>query len=174
MKLNLIESSSECLHSVRKCLHQFAQVITILFVVDLTSFQQWGHLEDSFRNSILENFRFFDFVSNDPYFRKTTMILLFSKIDAFQPTFISRPPQQPFNHPAGGDDVDQAIEYLKAQFAQRGRSPNLLRSHVIGGSSGSDISETYRYITDTVSDILLKRNLSEITIVERFIDDSNF
>lgn len=168
LKLNLIECSDEDLHTLRKCIHQFAQVITILFVVDLTSFQQ-GLSGESFHHSMVENLRLFDFLSNNFYFRETTIILLFSKIDAFLPKFISRPPQHPLYDSAGEDNIGQAIECLKAQFAQRGRPPYLLRSHVIGGSSGSNISGTFRFITSTVGDILIKRNLSEITIVERML-----
>lgn len=39
MELNLIECSYERLHALRKFMHQFANVIIILFVVDLTSFE---------------------------------------------------------------------------------------------------------------------------------------
>lgn len=167
MHMNLIECSYRGLHTIRKCLHQFAHIITVLFVVDLTSFQP-GNSEESFQNSMVQNLNLFDFVSNNSYFQKTTTILLFSKIDTFLPTLISRPPQQPSNRPAGRADVDQTIEFLTARFAQRGRSPNPLRSHIIGGSSGANISETYQFITKTVSDVLQKKNISEIAIVERF------
>ena len=167
MKLHVTECSYERLHKARKCMHQFAPVNPILLIVDLTSFQRQGlFLQESLHNtnSLDENLSWFDYVSNNAYFRKITIVLLFSKIDAFLPKFISPQPQQHrFDHPAaGGDDVvDPAIEYLKAQFVQRGqgngRSPSLLRSHVIGGSNGSDYSETYRFIRNTVWDILLDR-----------------
>lgn len=160
MELNLIECSYECLRTMRKCIHQFARVITILFVVDLTSCSQ-GLSEESSYNSMIESLDFFDFVSNISYFRETTIILLFSKVDTFLPKLISRPFQHPFYDPAGGDDLDQAIDYLRAQFAQRGRSPDLLRSHVIGGRRGSNILGTYRFIADNVRDIMIEGQVTE-------------
>ena len=111
---------------------------------------------------MLENLSLFNSVSNNSYFQETTIILLFSKIDVFLPRLISRPLQKPFNPVENGADVDQNVEYLIAQFAQPGRSPDLLRSHVIGGTNGSNISETYQFITKNVSDILQQRNLSEL------------
>lgn len=73
MELNLIECNYERLHTLRKCLHHFAHVITILFVVDLTSFQQ-GISDESFQNSMLENLSSFKFISNKSYFQETTII----------------------------------------------------------------------------------------------------
>ena len=161
MELNLIECSYECLHTLKKCIHQFARVITILFVVDLTSYNQ-GLSEESSHNSMIESLGLFDFVSNISSFRETTIILLFSKVDAFLPKFISSPLQHPFYDHAGGEDLDQAIDCLRAQFAQRGRSPDFLRSHIIGGRDGSDILGTYRFITDSVRDITIERQATRL------------
>ena len=79
IKLNLLD----CIHTLRKCLHQFAHVIMILFVVDLTSFEQ-GSLDDSLHNIVVEN------SSPTTPTREITIILLFSKIDAFLPRLFSR------------------------------------------------------------------------------------
>lgn len=164
MELNLIECSYECLRTMRKCMHQFARVIAILFIVDLTTSLNQGLSEELSQNSMIDDsIDLFDFVSNISYFAKTPILLLCSKVDAFLPTLISpSSPQRPFHNPAGGgDDFNQMIDYLSAQFAQRGRSPDLLRSHIIGGRAGSDILGTYRYITDSVRDIMIGEQVTD-------------
>jgi hypothetical protein len=146
---------------MKKCIHQFARVVTSLFVVDLTSYNE-GLPEESSHNGVNESLGLFDFVSNISYFRETTIIILFSKVDAFLAKLNSRPLQHPSYDPADGDDLDQAIDHLRAQFAQRGRSSDLLRSHIIGGRSGSNILGTYRFIPDRVRDVVLERQVTNV------------
>lgn len=159
--MNLIECSYERRHALKKCIHQFERVITVLFVVDLASYNQ-GLLEESSHNSMIASLDLFQFVSNLSYFKETSIILLFSKVDAFRKKLVSHPLQHSFYNSTGGHDPDQAIDYLKTQFAQRGRPHDVLRSHIIGGTDGSDVLWTYRFITDAVRDIIIEKNVSRL------------
>lgn len=191
IKWNLIECN---LHALKKCSHQFAHVSAILFVIDLTRFQQ-GRPQELVHDAMVENLGLFDFVFNNPYFKETSVLLLFNKADASSTRFISPSPQHPSCNPANGDGVDRILSYDPAsgsnvdpipvydptdrngidqvviyfidRFIQRLHSPSLLYSHIIGGNSDSNISETFRFIRSAVNDIIIQQSWSMITKKDR-------
>jgi guanine nucleotide-binding protein G(i) subunit alpha len=101
----------------KKFIHQFENITSIVFSVDLSGYDQV--LPDgSNQNQIIESLQVFDSVVNSRWFLRTSVILLFCNAGRFKRKLARSPMSRQFPDYTGGSDVAQASKYIFWRFNQ--------------------------------------------------------
>lgn len=123
-------------HQRRKWLNQFSEVTAVLFVVDILCYDNWM----SEHNEMMERVVLFDSVINSKWFPENTIVLFLSNISEFHRKLARSPLKDHFRDFDGGNDTDQAAEYLLGRFKQVDRSlRNRLYTHLVDPYDASNI-----------------------------------
>jgi guanine nucleotide-binding protein G(i) subunit alpha len=119
-----------------KWIHQFSKVTAILFVVDISCYNNWI----SEHNEMMDRIVLFDSVINSRWFPENTIVLFLSNISEFRRKLARSPLKDHFRDFDGGNDPDQAAEYLLGRFKQVDRSQrNRLYTHLVDPYDASNI-----------------------------------
>lgn len=124
----------------KKFIHQFENITSIVFSVDLSGYDQV--LPDgSNQNQIIESLQAFDSVVNSRWFLRTSVILLLCNMGLFKRKLARSPMGRQFPDYTGGSDVAQASKYIFWRFNQLNRMDLSLFPHLCE-ASGMIIHET--------------------------------
>jgi guanine nucleotide-binding protein G(i) subunit alpha len=112
----------------KKFIHQFENITSIVFSVDLSGYDQV--LPDgSNQNQIIESLQVFGSVVNSRWFLRTSVILLFCNAGRFKRKLARSPMSRQFPDYTGGNDFAQALKYIFWRFNQLNRMDLSLFPH---------------------------------------------
>jgi guanine nucleotide-binding protein G(i) subunit alpha len=98
-----------------KWVHQFGNVTMVIFVVDISSYDALV-FEDPPISRLQENFVFYDSIVNSSWPRRSSILLLFNKVDLLKLKLLRNLLKNYFPDYSGGDDVLKATEYIRDAF----------------------------------------------------------
>lgn len=99
----------------RKWIHFFEEMTAVIFCVAMSDYDQLLS-EDSSQNRMTETLTLFDSIVNSRWFTKSVIILFLNKIDLFRKKIPLSPLNNYFPDCPGGDDVNEAAQYLLSRF----------------------------------------------------------
>lgn len=133
----------------KKWIHQFDNVTSIIFVVDLACYDQ-VLLEESSQNAMMEQLVLFDSVVNSRWFMHTSIILFLSNISVFRQKLARNPLRNYFPDYSGGNDVNRAAKYLLWRFNQVNRAHLNLYPHLTDPNDTTNIRSVFAAIKETI------------------------
>ncbi|KAF6718864.1 Guanine nucleotide-binding protein G(o) subunit alpha [Oryzias melastigma] len=139
----------------KKWIHCFEDVTAIIFCVALSGYDQVLH-EDETTNRMHESMKLFDSICNNKWFKDTSIILFLNKKDLFENKIIKSPLSICFPDYSGPNTYQDGIEYIKAQYDSKNKSPNKeVYSHVTCATDTNNI----QFVFDAVTDVIIAKNL---------------
>jgi len=145
----------------RKWLGFFEGVDAVIFVAALSEYDQ-VLFEDEVTNRMLDALALFDYVCNNKFFVRTSMLLFLNKDDLFREKIarVSIQSLQIFDDYTGAPhDYDGGVEYFRSRFLSCNRSPEEreIFSHVTTATSTENISFVFESCRETILDGNLDR-----------------
>jgi guanine nucleotide-binding protein G(i) subunit alpha len=141
----------------KKWVHQFEGVTSVLFVVDLSSYDQVLP-GDSFKNRVVEALELFESVINCRWFLRSSIILLLNNFERFKQKLVTRPLRDYFCDYSGGNDINRTAKYILSRFNQVNRAHQNLFSHL---TEVTDMSYA-RFVLAAIKQTMLQQALSNI------------
>jgi len=138
----------------KKWIHNFENITSIIFVVDLTDYNQIVLGQEN-TNRMLESLLLFESTVNSRWFMRTSIILFLNNVGTFKEQIARDPLQNYFPDYAGGNDVNRAAKYLLWRFNQVNRAHLNLYPHLVELSDPSSI----RLVFTAVKEIILQNAL---------------
>ncbi|KAH0559728.1 hypothetical protein GP486_003752 [Trichoglossum hirsutum] len=132
--LQMLQPGEQILHrgggydKLNKWMHLLDDVMSVMFVVDLCSYDQTNP-EQPTTSLLMESLALFEWVANSPWFVRTSIILLFNNIGRFKQKLPKEPLQNYLPNYSGGNDVNEVMDYILSHFNQRNRAHRLLFAH---------------------------------------------
>jgi guanine nucleotide-binding protein G(i) subunit alpha len=160
-QLDILISDFEGSGEMKKWLHVFENVTSIIFVVDLDSYDMGS---EPFAIGMMDFLIQFDKVANSPWFATSSIILLFNHIESFTQKLANLPLNDYFPDYTGGNNVVKATSYFLQQFNKNDRASLLLYQHVI---NPHNIATTVRDIIVSVKDTVIENALRHSGIKHR-------
>ncbi|KAJ3445595.1 guanine nucleotide-binding protein g(o) subunit alpha [Anaeramoeba flamelloides] len=99
----------------RKWIHQFDDVSMIIYVVAMSEYDQ-NLFEDENINRMYESLELFDSIASNRIFTRTSIILVFNKMDIFEEKIKKTDPKICFKNYTGGCDFEKAKKFITKQF----------------------------------------------------------
>ncbi|KAG0253388.1 guanine nucleotide-binding protein subunit alpha [Actinomortierella ambigua] len=141
----------------KKWIHCFENVTAIVFLVAISEYDQLL-LEDETVNRMHEALTLFDSICNSRWFVKTSIILFLNKIDRFREKLPISPMKKYFPDYEGGDDYDQACQYILNRFVSLNLSDvKQIYTHFTCATDTNQI----KFVMAAVSDIIIHANLRD-------------
>ncbi|KAG0217065.1 guanine nucleotide-binding protein subunit alpha [Mortierella sp. GBA43] len=141
----------------KKWIHCFENVTAIVFLVAISEYDQLL-FEDETVNRMQEALTLFDSICNSRWFVKTSIILFLNKIDRFKEKLPISPMRKYFSDYEGGDDFDQASQYILNRFVSLNLSDTKqIYTHFTCATDTSQI----KFVMAAVSDIIIQTNLRD-------------
>ncbi|KAG0294945.1 guanine nucleotide-binding protein subunit alpha [Dissophora globulifera] len=141
----------------KKWIHCFENVTAIVFLVAISEYDQLL-LEDETVNRMQEALTLFDSICNSRWFVKTSIILFLNKIDRFREKLPISPMRNYFSDYEGGDDYDEAAQYILHRFVSLNLSDSKqIYTHYTCATDTSQI----KFVMAAVSDIIIQTNLRD-------------
>ncbi|KAE9378589.1 guanine nucleotide binding protein, alpha subunit [Stipitochalara longipes BDJ] len=134
---------------MKKFIHQFENVTSIIYSVDLGGYDQCLPT-DSNRNMLIESLQTFGSVVNSRWFLRTSIILLLCNAGLFSWKLGRSPMSSHFPDYSGGNDVGQASKYIVWRFNQLNRKNLSLFPHLCEASDTSNIQVIFAASKDTM------------------------
>jgi guanine nucleotide-binding protein G(i) subunit alpha len=100
----------------KKFIHQFENVTSIVFSVDLGNYDQVLPGASNQQNLLMESLSVFGSMVNSRWFLRTSIILLLCNAELFRRKLGRTPMNRYFPHYGGGNDVSQASKYIIERF----------------------------------------------------------
>ncbi|KAJ7448947.1 guanine nucleotide binding protein, alpha subunit [Mycena latifolia] len=113
LKMMLTSVHGERVGLPRKWIHHFSEVQAVIFLADLSSYDETILSEDSDEpvNKMREAIRQFEVICTSPYFRNATMALIMNKMDVFTQKLERSPLAAHFPEYSGDADPSAAAQY---------------------------------------------------------------
>jgi len=118
---------------MKKFIHQFENVTSIVYSVDLGGYDQ-GLPTSSKQNPLEESLQTFESVVNSRWFLRTSIILLLCNAELFSWKLSRSPMNRHFPDYTGGNDIVQASKYIVWRFNQLNRNNLSLFPHLCEAS----------------------------------------
>lgn len=99
----------------KKWIHSFENAHILVFVAELAGFNE-PLLEDKDVDCMEESLMLFQSLSQSRWFLKTSIILLFTKVDKLGPKLKTSPLENTFSDYSGGSDIETATAYITEKF----------------------------------------------------------
>jgi GTPase SAR1 family protein len=142
----------------KKWFHCFEHVITaVIFVAAINEYDQVLY-EDGATNRLHETLELFGEICNSRWLAKSAMILFLNKSDLFKEKMKTVDMKCCFQDYDGGDDYDEAIDFLKQEFKMRNSNPRRpLYIHVTCATDTENVQFTF----NAVKDVIVRSGLKE-------------
>lgn len=138
----------------KKWFHNFENVTSIIFVVNLANYDQLL-LEDSSQTKMMESLVLFDSLVNSRWFRRTSVILMLSNVSSFMEKLARSPLSNYFPEYSGGNNVNRAAKYVLWRFNQVNRAHLKIYPHLVNPTDPSNIRVVFAAVSDTIRNNLL-------------------
>ena len=148
----------------KKWIHAFEDVNSIIFTVDLASYDR-VILEETNQNCMVESLDLFASVVNSGWFMRTSIILMMCNVALFKEKLGLFPFQNYFPDYSGGNDVNRAAKYLLWRFNQVNRAQLKLYSHLVEPGDTTAIHLVFAAVKETLltNSLWLSENVGKIT-----------
>jgi guanine nucleotide-binding protein subunit alpha len=144
---------------LKKWIHQFENVDSIIYVVNLAEYDQVV-LEDWSQNRMMASLAFFDSVVNSRWFMRTPVILFLNNVSLFKEKLLRSPLSIYFPDYSGGADVSRAAEYILSRFNQVQRTQLNFYAHLTEEDDTSNLRLVFAVLKEiTNQNDLIKRGL---------------
>jgi guanine nucleotide-binding protein G(i) subunit alpha len=137
-----------------KWIYQFENVTMVIFVVDISSYDELV-FEDPPISRLQENFVFYDSIVNSSWTRRSSILLLFNKVDLLKLKLLRNPLKNYFPDYSGGDDVLKATEYIRDRFLTINCTDRSIHLHLIN----EDDNSISRIVHNTLTDVIIAKNI---------------
>lgn len=141
LSLSMLDISSQRSEK-KKWFHQFEDIDSIIFFVDLSQYDEIIFLDESSKNKLMENLFLFDSVVNSQWLSHASIILLFRNIGPFKEKLESKPLSNYFPDYEDGNHVNEASGYFLSRFERINR----LRLHLYPHFSARSHDDTKRFV----------------------------
>lgn len=128
----------------------FGDVISIVFVVNLTEYDQVLFEDEPSVTRMTESLSLFKSVVNSQWFGQTSIILFLNNVSHFKQKIVDSPLSDYFPDYFGGNDGNEAAKYILSRFNQINSKPLDLYSHFIDPGEANCVSFICRAMEDTV------------------------
>jgi guanine nucleotide-binding protein G(i) subunit alpha len=128
----------------KKQMHQFEGVTSIIFVVDLSCYDQ-----EFPENRMMETLELFDSVVNSRWFMHSSIILLLNNCIRFKNKLATCPLDNYFPDYSGGNDIVRAAEFILLRFNQVNRAQLRLYPQLTDPTATSNLRIVYAAIKET-------------------------
>lgn len=139
-----------------KCFHYFDCITSVVFVVDLDTYDQVSS-ENQPQNKLMESLGLFESVVNSRWFTDTSIILLFSNVTKFKLKLSRSPLGTHFPDYSGGDDVNSAAKYIVWRFNQVNRKNLILYPQITDSSNTINVRLVFSALKETLLNNTLKQ-----------------
>jgi len=136
-------------------MHQFDNVTSIMFVVDLACYDQVLP-EESNKNAMMEQLVIFDGVVNSRLCVNTSIILLLANVSIFKQKMERTPLQNYFPYYSGGNNFNRAAKYLLWHFNQVNRAKLNLYPHIVDPCGGPSTTQA---VFSAIRETMLQKEL---------------
>jgi len=133
----------------RKWIHQFENVTSIIFSVDISCYDQVLS-EELNQTMIMERLVQFDSVVNSPWFKHTSVIMLLCNVDLCKRKLTRKPLRDYFPDFSGGEDVIKAAKYFLWRFSQLNPAKLNLYPYLCETSDFSSVRLVFSAIKETI------------------------
>ncbi|KAJ3440817.1 guanine nucleotide-binding protein g(o) subunit alpha [Anaeramoeba flamelloides] len=142
----------------RKWINHFENVTAVLFVTSLSEYNQ-VLFEDEEVNRMNESLELFFEQCNSRWFNDVDFILFLNKMDLFEKKISAFPLKELFSEYDGGDDLDNAKEFIKQKFLEQ--SKNKRKTIYTHFTTATD-TKMVKNVFNIIRDIILNKTLPEI------------
>ena len=146
----------------RKWFHMFENVDSILFTVDLKSYDQCLPGEELTHNLVMESLVLFDSIVNSRWFLRASIILMLCNLARFKEKLVLFPLKNYFPDYSGGTDVDRAVKYLVWRFNQANRADLRIYPHVLDDRYYCSATS---FVFESVKDTIISNSLMRMGLV---------
>lgn len=151
----------------RKWMHVFDNVDAIIFVAALSEYDQTC-FEDNQKNRMQEALEIFDWITHDPSFLETSVILFLNKKDLFQEKLGNSPINKVdlWSDFEGGDNYDAGVEYFKKKFEEiyavkpEGVDADVANKEVYTHVTCATDPHNIHHVFNSCKDLICSQNLS--------------
>ncbi|KAK7439050.1 Guanine nucleotide-binding protein alpha-2 subunit [Stygiomarasmius scandens] len=157
----------------RKWIHCFENVTSIIFCVALCDYDQM--LSGGNRSRVAESLILFERIINSRWFLRTSIILIFNKIDVFKKKLqkacfiihasfcfglilLQVPLEQYFPEYTGGNDVNKAVKYILWKFMQGNWAGLSVYPHLMQETDTKSLRLVFAAVKETILQNALKNN----------------
>ena len=145
----------------KKWIHCFEDVTAIIFCVALSAYDLLL-AEDEETNRMQESLRLFGRICNNPWFRRTNMILFLNKTDLFRSKIEKNPLSICFPEYPGSNTFDEAATYIQIQFENlNNHQEKMIYTHFTCATDTSNV----QFVFDAVSDVILTKVLGDLGLM---------
>jgi guanine nucleotide-binding protein G(i) subunit alpha len=145
----------------KKWIHQFENITSIIFIVDLCCYNQ-VLFEDTTQTRMMETLVLFDSVVNSRWFLNTSIILLLTNVSRFKQKLGKDPLNNYFPDYSGGNDVNRAAKYFIWRFNQVNRAHLYLYPQLLEMTDTSNI----RLVFSAIKETILQKALRNSSLLE--------
>ncbi|KAH8655289.1 G-protein alpha subunit-domain-containing protein [Xylariales sp. PMI_506] len=133
----------------KKWIHCFENITSIIYVVDLDTYDQ-SPFEEPSQTSLMESLLLFDSMVNSRWFCYTSIILLFNNIVRFKEKLPTSPLHSFFPDYEGGNDESKAVKYILWRFSQTNRAHLNLYPHILDSNDAANCRLIFAAIKETI------------------------
>ena len=141
--------------NINKWIHHFDAVLAVVFVVDLSSYDQ-GQTGDLGCNGITESLVFFNSMCKSKWFQQASIILLLNKVDLFREKLVSKPLRDYMPEYTGGEDPKEAEHFLMKLFVQADHSRDNIR---VSSTIATNPRSTMDFVRTAITAAILDENV---------------
>jgi len=138
----------------KKWIHCFDNVTAVLFVADMSAYDQ-VLFEDDKCGRLEEALNLFENICNSRWFKQTSIILFLNKFDLFQEKIRLAPLSNAFQEYKGGTNVEAGREFIEHEFLSRNHYKKQIFCHATCATDTSNI----RVVFNGVKEIVLRKAL---------------
>lgn len=149
----------------RKWIHCFEDVTAVLFIISLSDYNQTLY-EDENTNRMQESEKVFGQMLNNFFFKNTSFIVFFNKVDLFREKLKTAPITIAYKDYLGKQDYDEALKFIRNKFLSQRNGE---------GKDGKD-RELYDFVTSATDTGLVKKILESVTdiIINKIMATTGF
>eukprot|EP00842_Homolaphlyctis_polyrhiza_P003666 jgi/Hompol1/42/HPOL_005205-RA len=145
----------------KKWIHCFENVTAIVFLVAVSEYDQ-VLAEDETTNRMQEAFTLFESICNSRYFMQTSIILFLNKVDLFKEKLPKSPMGKYFQDYHGGDNFDEACEYMKDRFERLKKDGDKqIYKHFTCATDTSQV----KFVMAAVTDIIIQTMMKDVGLI---------
>jgi guanine nucleotide-binding protein subunit alpha len=148
LSIHMIDVSGQR-SELKKWIHCFENITTIVYVVDLDTYDEVS-LEEPSHNRMIESLHMFDAVVNSRWFSRSSVVLFLNNVDIFKRKLERSPLGDSFPDYTGGNDVNKALQYIVGRFNGRNRAHLPLFPHQARISDASNIQIIIAAVRDSI------------------------
>jgi len=141
----------------RKWIHCFEEVTAVLFIISLSDYNQTLY-EDENTNRMQESEKVFGQMLNNFFFKNTSFIVFFNKVDLFKEKLKTAPITIAYKDYLGKQDYDEALKFIRNKFLSQGvKDKDSKDRELYDFVTTATDTGLVRKILDSVNDIIVNK-----------------